>query len=108
MVEAALRSGSLISARLAGHEGREVMALPGQVSSKHAKGCHQLLKDGATLIESAQDVLRELGLEPGEVLQTFQEVKQLTPEQHQLLNLVSTEARTIAHYRLKRSYPLKP
>ena len=62
VVEAALRSGSLISAQLAANEGREVMAVPGLVTNKYARGCHQLLKDGASLVEKGEDVLRELGL----------------------------------------------
>ncbi len=62
VIEAALKSGSLISAQLAANEGREVMALPGMVTSKYARGCHKLIKDGASLVEKAEDVLNELGL----------------------------------------------
>ncbi len=62
VIEAALKSGSLISAQLAMNEGREVMALPGMVTSKYARGCHKLIKDGASLIESGEDVLNELGI----------------------------------------------
>ncbi len=65
VVEAALRSGSLISARLALAEGRDVMAIPGRVSNPQAKGCHQLIQDGAALVDSAAAVLSELGLEIG-------------------------------------------
>jgi len=64
VVEAALHSGSLITARLATDGGREVFAIPGSIHSPLAKGCHRLLRDGAKLIESAQDVLEELGLAP--------------------------------------------
>lgn len=60
VVQAARQSGSLITARLASDLGREVMAIPGSIHSPLSKGCHQLLRQGATLVESAEDVLNEL------------------------------------------------
>ena len=60
VVEASLRSGSLITARLAADEGREVFAVPGSVDSALSRGCHALLRDGAKLVESVVDVLDEI------------------------------------------------
>ena len=89
VVEAAQKSGSLISARLAANEGRDVFAMPGLVSNRLTRGVHQLIREGATLIESGQDVLREMGISQAQI-QPFPAAAELSTVQAGLIQALSS------------------
>ena len=76
VVEAAAGSGSLITARCAGEQGREVFAIPGSIRSPLSRGCHTLIRDGAHLIEAPADVLREIQFSPINQMLTIDPVRE--------------------------------
>ena len=95
VVEASLRSGSLITARLAGEQGREVMAVPGSPLDPRSRGSNKLLREGAALIEEVADVIAALGTLPGPLAQTRVNSSPLQPTPNLLKSEVENASKEV-------------
>ena len=97
VIESPSDSGSLITAREAGDQGRDVFAIPGPIGFGHNTGCHKLIQDGAKLVESVDDILAELGVltlsAPTGNAPTVRALPALPPEQRRILDMLTLQPR---------------
>lgn len=109
VVEAALRSGSLITARLANEAGRDVFAIPGSIHAEQSRGCHALIRDGARLVESAEEVLDELRQRrlpmPGAPDQTAASSSPVSEEGDPLLDALGHDPVTLDSLQARTGWP---
>jgi len=98
VIESPADSGSLITAREAGDQGREVFAIPGPIGLGHNSGCHKLIQDGAKLVETVEDILGELGvlaLRRPDMSPSPTPVPPLPPEQRKVLDMLTLQPRQV-------------
>ena len=96
MIESPADSGSLITAREAGDQGRGVFAIPGPIGMGHSAGCHKLIQDGAKLVETVDDILSELGvlrMASPDAPAADKPALHLPPEQRRILDMLSLHPR---------------
>jgi len=99
VIESPADSGSMITARVAGEQNRDVFAIPGPVGMGHNSGCHKLIQEGAKLVETVDDILSELGIltlsVPAERAVTAAPIPALPPEQRRVLDLLTLQPRQL-------------
>jgi DNA processing protein len=105
VVEAALPSGSLITARSAVDMGRDVFAIPGSIHSPLSRGCHYLIKQGAKLVETSADVLEELGLHAQSEPRAHNAPEALSPDARKVMDALGYEPCDIDDLALRTSLP---
>ncbi len=96
VIESPADSGSLITAREAGDQGRDVFAIPGPIGMGHNSGCHKLIQDGAKLVESVEDILSELGvltMASPDAASPAKPIPHLPPEQRRILDMLTLHPR---------------
>ncbi len=105
VIEAAIRSGSLITARMALEQNRDVLAIPGSIHNPLARGCHHLLQQGAKLVASVKDVFDELRIEPQRVID--KPIFSLASENENLVKFIGFEITTVDQIILRSGYTVE-
>jgi DNA processing protein len=104
VVEAAPQSGSLFTAKMASEAGREVFAIPGSIHSPQSRGCHWLIKQGAKLVETANDILEELRLQPAPAYKATE--AEATHRPDEILNALGHDPVTLDALSARTGWPV--